>query len=419
MKDVIAIVLAAGKGERMKSELPKVLHLVCGKPIISHVLDALREAGVKKIFAVAGYKKDLILSYLGKAEAVVQKRLLGTADALLAARPKLKNFAGTLLVIAGDVPLITGETLKRLVRFHKHSDSLATLLVARAKDPKGYGRILRSRNNRVIKICEETELDETAQDIKEINSGIYCFEAGSLFKYLNRVELNPRKREYYLTDIIGIMVEAGEKISTFLSEDHSEVLGINTRQDLSVATSILKERLIRKMLDSGVTVVDPATTYIEMSVKIGEDTVIFPFTVIEKNVIIGKNCHIGPFCHLREGTVVEDNVELGNFVELVRSKIGKASKAKHLSYLGDTFIGRGVNIGAGTVVANFDGRRKNKTVIESKAFIGSGSILIAPVKIGRGATTGAGAVVTRNKDVPAGKTVVGLPARVLERQERE
>jgi len=416
MKDIIAIVLAAGKGERMKSSLPKVLHQVCGRPIISHILDRLREIGIKKIVVVVGYKKELVIPHLGKAEIVVQRKLLGTADAVLAAKAKLSNFKGPVLIIAGDAPLIKDLTLRELIEAHQNSGSGATVLTAKIDNPSGYGRIVRDRSNRVIKICEETDLDEHLQDIKEINSGIYCFQSNRLWAGLNKIKLNPRKKEYYLTDIITILAEAGEKVYAFMIKDSSEVLGINTRRDLAQANRILKGEFMDKLMETGVTVVEPGTTYIEMPVDIGEDTIIFPFTVIEKNVIIGRNCRIGPFCHLREGSVVQDDVELGNFVELVRSKVGRFTKAKHLSYLGDTTVGENVNIGAGTVVANFDGKRKNKTVIEDNAFIGSGSILIAPVKIGKGATTGAGAVVTRKKNIPAGKTVVGVPARILEKK---
>jgi bifunctional UDP-N-acetylglucosamine pyrophosphorylase/glucosamine-1-phosphate N-acetyltransferase len=416
MKDLVAIVLAAGKGERMKSGLPKVLHEVCGRPIISYVLDSLRQINIRTTFVVVGYKKERLIPHLGRAGIVIQKKPLGTADAVGAAKTKLRNFKGTLLVIAGDAPLIRGATLKELIAAHRGSGSVATVLTAKMDNPSGYGRVVRDRSNRVIKICEETDLDERSRQIKEINSGIYCFESDRLFAGLNKIKLNSRKKECYLTDIIAIMAERREKISTFMVKDSSEAMGINTRRGLARANGILKDKFMDKLMESGVTVVDPRTTYIEMPVDIGQDTIIFPFTMIEKNVIIGKNCRIGPFCHLREGSIIQDDVELGNFVELVRSRIGEASKAKHLSYLGDTIVGENVNIGAGTIVANFDGKKKNKTVIEDGAFIGSGSILIAPVKVGKKATTGAGAVVTPNHNVPAGKTVVGLPARLLEKR---
>ncbi|MCM8793103.1 MAG: NTP transferase domain-containing protein [Candidatus Omnitrophica bacterium] len=410
-EEVRGIVLAAGKGERMKSCWPKLSHPLCGRPIICYPIEILKKAGIKKIIVVVGYKKELLFPYLKGTQIVVQKKLSGTGDALLAVEPSLPNFRGTLLVVSGDVPLIREETLRKLLKEHRRTNAFATILVTVMENPSGYGRIFRSEDKQVIKICEETDLKE-GEKIREVNSGIYCFQSPLVFGYLKKIKLNPHKKEYYLTDVIALGAERGERISTFFA-DSQEVLGINTREDLSRAEKIMRMRIMNEIMGKGVTIVDPENTYIEEGVKIGQDTIIFPFTIIEREVSIGKNCRIGPFCRIREKTVIADNVELGNFVELVRSKVGEFSKAKHLTYLGDTSVGREVNIGAGTVVANFDGKKKHKTVIAEKAFIGTGTILIAPVKVGREAITGAGAVVTKNSDVPPGKTVVGVPARIL------
>lgn len=418
MENRLGIVLAAGKGVRMKSSWPKMAHLLCGKPLITYPIENLRKIGIGKIIVVIGYKKEMLLPYLKDKDIkiVLQRKLLGTGHALLSAKVHLQDFKGTVLVISGDVPLVKRETLLRLIKHHESSGSSATILVAYMEEPRGYGRILRDENNCVVGICEETDLKEKDKGIKEVNSGIYCFKGSLLLKYLKRIKKNPQKKEYYLTDIISLMVQEKEKISTICVEENEELLGINTRADLSKASRIINARVVKKLMEEGVTIVDPSNTYIEEGVKIGQDTIIFPFTVIEREVSIGKNCRIGPFCHLREKTVIEDNVDLGNFVELVRTKVDRFSKAKHLTYLGDTYVGKNVNIGAGTIVANFDGRKKNKTLIYDNAFIGSGTILISPVKVGKGAVTGAGAVVTKNKDIPPGKTAVGVPARILEKE---
>lgn len=418
MKNVRGVILAAGKGIRMNSKFPKMFHPLLGKPLIVYPIENFKKLGIREIFVVVGYKKEFFSSYLRNIKLVVQKRLLGTGNALLSAEPYLGNFKGTILVMAGDIPLIRVETLRNLIKRHKETNSLATILTTFTENPKGYGRILRNGSGKVIGICEETDLDDNLETIKEINSGIYCFESPQIFHYLKKIKINPHKKEYYLTDVIALLSKNNEEISTYSITDYEEVLGINTRRDLSKAEKILKMRLMDRLMQEGVTIVDPDNTYIEEGVKIGRDTVIYPFTVIERDVSIGENCRIGPFCRLRQKTVIEDNVELGNFVELVRSKVRSFTKAKHLTYLGDTYVGKGVNIGAGTIVANFDGRRKNKTFIYDKAFIGSGTILIAPVKVGKRSTTGAGAVVTKNKDVPPGKTVVGVPARILTKEGR-
>ncbi|MCX5656887.1 MAG: NTP transferase domain-containing protein [Candidatus Omnitrophica bacterium] len=414
--NVVAVVLAAGKGKRMNSDLPKVVQPVSGRPIISHILDNLKVCGIKRTIVVVGHRRELIKPFISGAEICVQKKIQGTADALREPLKKLKNFKGTVLVIAGDAPLVKVSTIKELIRVHENSNSAATILAGIVDNPKGYGRLLRDRTGKVIKILEETELDERLSKIGEINSGIYCFNLRSLSEGLKDIRLNPRKKEYYLTDIIAIMARKKEKLSSFAVKDGREIMGINNRCDLARASSVLRRRLVDNLMLNDVTIVDPDMTYIEAPLEVGRDTVIFPFTVIEKNVIIGKNCRVGPFCHLREGTVLDDDCEVGNFVEVVRSRIGKLTKAKHLSYLGDVKIGKSANIGAGTIIANFDGKKKNKTFISDDAFIGSGSILVAPVKIGKGAITGAGAVVKRNSNIPAGKTAVGVPAYILKKE---
>ncbi|MCX7661824.1 MAG: sugar phosphate nucleotidyltransferase, partial [Candidatus Omnitrophica bacterium] len=298
-----------------------MFHFLLGKPLINYPIESMKKIGVEKIFVVVGYKKELFSSYLKDVEVVIQRRLLGTGDALLSTEPYLRNFRGTIIVMSGDIPLVRKETLKNLIRKHKENKSFATILTAIMENPKGYGRILRNREGKVVRICEETDLKERGlEKIKEINGGIYCFESPQFFYYLKKIKINPRKKEYYLTDIIELLSKNNKKIFTYSVVDSEEVLGVNTRKDLSKAEKILKMRVMDKLMQEGVTIVDPENTYIEEDVKVGKDTIIYPFTVIERDVSIGKNCRIGPFCRLREKTIIEDNVELGNFVELVRSR---------------------------------------------------------------------------------------------------
>lgn len=413
-KNFKAIILAAGKGVRMNSESPKVMHPIYAKPMLKFVLETVKAIKIKDTIVVAGFKADLVKPILDKdIKIVIQKKLSGTADAVKSASGKLKGFKGNVLILNGDSPLVRAETLKNLISAHLKSGAHCTFLTANVDNPKGYGRVIRDNYSRVTRIGEDLDLAPQGRQVNEINVGVYCFKAPQLLKGLSRIKSDNKKQEFYLTDIIEIFSGEGLKIETLASEDKSEGLGINTREDLSLANEIMRRRIIEEKMSSGVTVVNPQMSFIYPDVTIGKDSIIYPFTVIENNVAIGKNCAIGPFCHIRPGTKIEDNVALGNFVEISRSKIGKETLVKHFSFLGDAQVGEKVNIGAGVVTANFDGINKNITKIEDAAFIGSDSILVAPVKIGKNAITGAGCVVTKNKDVPAGKIALGIPARIM------
>ena len=413
-KNFAGIILAAGKGTRMKSEIPKVLHPLCGRPMLAYVLDLAKTLKLDRTIVITGHGRELLPGILAeyKAKSVYQDRLVGTADAVRRTEGTLKGFSGNLLILYGDQPLLKAATLKKLIQRHISSFASATILTACMDNPFGYGRIIRDNHGRVRAIVEEKDASEEQKRVKEINTGIICFKKDILFKAIARIKPDNAKKEYYLTDAIKIMAAQGLAIESLcISEDVREAQGINSRIDLAQAQKIMRQRILDNFMASGVSIIDPDTTYIEAGCKIGQDTVIYPFTVIEKDVIIKKFCSIGPFCHLRPGTRIEDKAVIGNFTEIVRSRIGQDTLMKHFSYLGDAVVGRAVNIGCGTVSANFDGKNKQRTIIDAGAFIGSDTVLIAPVKIGKKAVTGAGSVITR--DVQAGEVVVGVPARPL------
>lgn len=416
MKDVAVIILAAGKGTRMCSELPKVLHKIGSRPIIDYIINLTCALGVKKSIAVVGYKADLIKKHLGqKVSFVIQKQLLGTGDAVMQAKPGLKNFKGHILILYGDTPLLTKETIKKLIDHHINTDANCTLLTANFKNPSGYGRILRNKDYQIVKIIEDSEASIYEKLIEEVNAGVACFKAVDLFKVLEEVKPQNKKKEYFLTDAIHLLSQQGKKIESVITEDSREILGINSCADLTLAGEIVRNRVLDKLMSNGVTVVDPKTTFIDDTAEVGQDTIVYPFSIIEEKVKIGKNCAIGPFCRIRSAVTILDWAKIGNFVEITRSVIGKGSKIRHQSYIGDTIVGSNVNIGAGTVVANYDGKAKYETVIEDSAFIGCGTILVAPVKVGKKAVTGAGTVVLRKHNVPPGKVAVGIPAKILKR----
>lgn len=419
MKNIACVILAAGEGTRMKSSTPKVLHTICGKPMIKYLIDTLDSIGVEEIIVVVGHQADMVKGFLQEGVSFVkQDALLGTGDAVMRAKNALLKHqkVESVLVVYGDVPLLTKATLKRLIDRHMAANSACTLLSSNLKNPTGYGRIVRGGNNKIVKIVEELDASIYQKVIEEINVGVYCFNKEVLYDLLEKIKPDNKKKEYYLTDVIEIMAKSNMNVDSVSTEDIEEFLGVNTREDLIKASTIVRERIINSIMQQGVTIIDPANTYIEEGVEVGKDTTIYPYTFIDKFVKIGSKCNIGPFARVRSGTVIEDEAEIGNFVEIVRSHVGKSTKIKHHSYIGDTVIGKRVNVGAGTIVANYDGKAKHKTVIEDNAFIGTGTILIAPVKVGKGAITGAGSVVTKNKDVPPGAVVVGIPAKILRKK---
>jgi len=411
-KPIKAIILAAGMGTRMKSHIPKVLHPIFNKPMIERVLDQVRGIGIEEITCVIGHKSDIVKDAVKGVKIIKQEKPLGSADALKQARASFKNYTGDLLVMYGDIPLVKRETLKGLVDKHRRNKDFCTLLCARAANPIGYGRVVTNDSGRVIKIVEEIEATIFEQAIEEINVGAYCFNGSNLFSLLDKVKSNNKKSEFFLTDIISMAHKKNLKVMPFLTEDESEALGVNSKKDLAAAEKIIRMRTLDRLMNEGVTIVDPETAYIDEDAIIGKDTIIYPNTIIEGDVEIGKNCKIGPFARIRPGSKMKDSVEIGNFVEIVRSTIDRQSLVKHHTYLGDAVIGKNVNIGAGTITANYDGKGKYVTKIDDNAFIGSGTILIAPVRVGKNATTGAGSVVTKNHDVPPDSTVVGIPARM-------
>ena len=414
MKDLRTIILAAGRGTRMKSRIPKALHPVCGRHLINYVFDIAKAVGSLKTYVVLGHQNEVVKKKIDPfVETVIQKKMLGTADAVRCAEKFLKNYKGDLLILCGDTPLLRKETIAALIRKHKKTKAVCTFLTAVVQNSRGYGRIIRGGDGVALAIREEKDATEYEKNIAEINVGVYCFKSKILFKIIKEVKLNQKKKEFYFTDIIEILVEQGLAIETLETEDETEGQGVNTLEDLAFAGAIIRDRILRRFMLSGVTIVDPKTTRINADVKIGTDTVINPFTVIEENVRIGSNCTIGPFTHVRPGTRIANDVCLGNFAEVSRSHLGAHCTMKHFSFLGDGRVGKGVNIGAGVVTANYDGKKKNQTRILDEAFIGSDSILVAPVKIGKKAMTGAGCVVTKGKTIPDGRVAVGVPAKIL------
>ncbi|MDD5653994.1 MAG: DapH/DapD/GlmU-related protein, partial [Candidatus Omnitrophica bacterium] len=326
------------------------------------------------------------------------------------------SFKGDILILYGDIPLLTKETINKLLNFHQKNNADATLLTSLIAKPHGYGRILRDNYCTIRGIIEEKDANEFQKSIKEVNTGIIVFKKEKLAQVLKLIKPNNRKKEYYLTDAVALLYKNSALIESVKVEDFSEAMGINSRVELSKANQVMRKRLNERMMKEGVTLLDPDSIFIDYGAKIGADTVIYPFTVIENDVKIGKRCSIGPFAHLRKGTRLKDDILVGNFVETVRSTIAEKSFAKHFCYIGDAKLGRAVNIGAGTVTANFDGKRKNISSIGGHAFIGSDSVLVAPVKVGRHAVTGAGSVVTKN--VADGATVVGVPAKPFKTTKR-
>ena len=416
MKNIRAIVLAAGKGTRMISEIPKVMHPICGKPMLQYVLDIARDAGSLKTYVVVGHKSQWVKGYLPKdCVAVEQPKLLGTADAVRRVENRLRGFRGDVLILCGDTPLLKKGIIKDLLRKHKNSKAAGTFLTTVVHDPFGYGRVIRDEKKNVAAIREEKDAVGYEKDIAEINVGVYCFQSRELFGALKEIKLNAKKREFYLTDIIELFAQKNLVIKTIETEDAAEGQGINTREDLARAEALMRQRILKDFMLQGVTIIDPSTTFIDENVKIGVDTVVQPFTYIEKDVRIGHHCRIGPFARLRMGTRLGNHVEIGNFTEVSRAKVGDKTLMKHFSFIGDALVGPRVNIGAGVITANFDGKDKNTTRIAANSFIGSNTVLVAPVKIGKRVMVGAGSVVTRGRTIPDNSVVYGVPAKIVSR----
>jgi bifunctional UDP-N-acetylglucosamine pyrophosphorylase/glucosamine-1-phosphate N-acetyltransferase len=420
-KAVAAVILAAGKGTRMRSERPKVLFEVAGRPMVNHVLEAALGLRPRKVVVVVGHGAAEVRAAVRRDPSfdasrvvfAVQGEQRGTGHALRCALPALRGFRGTVAVLSGDVPLVATGTLRMLVDAHARSRGAATVLTFRPADPTGYGRVVRDGRGAFVDIVEEKDADFETRTIAEVNSGIYAFDADGLGPVLRRLSARNAQGELYLTDVPRILRRDGRAVSAVRVLDPEVVSGVNTLSELAAAGAVMRRRVLESFLAAGVEIVDPATTSVAPDARIGAGTRIEPFTIVESGVRIGRGCSVGPYARLRPGAILEDGASVGNFVEVKASRLGRGSKARHLAYLGDADVGAGVNVGAGTITCNFDGRRKHATTVGDGAFLGSGTLLVAPVKVGRRAVTGAGAVVLAGHDVPAGATAVGVPARVV------
>jgi len=446
---IVSILLAAGQGTRMRSDLPKVLHPLLGRPLIHYSLEAVEKASNEKPVVVIGHHADEIRAALGdRARYVLQEEQLGTAHAVRQAEGLLRGSCDLVIVTYADMPLLRAETLQSLVQAHLAHNGPVTSTTVVQNDPRGFGRVVRGEDGRVLAVVEEAQATPEQLQIRELNVGAYCFDADWLWDALPKVPLSP-KGEYYLTDLVAVAVAEGVSVQACEIEDINETIGINNRVHLAEAEAELRRRINRHWMLEGVTLIDPSATYIEPGVTIGQDTVIYPNTYLQGESEIGDHCtigpntlirdtrvgsrcrvlasvlegalledevEIGPFGHLRNGAHLARGVHMGNFGEVKNSYLGPGTKMGHFSYVGDATIGPDVNIGAGTITCNFDGKKKNRTEIGEGAFIGSDTMLVAPVKIGAGARTGAGSVVTR--DVEPDTLAVGVPARKIRRLEK-
>lgn len=439
MSDLVAIILAAGKGTRMKSKLPKVLHKVGGKEMLQHVLDAATAAGAAEKVVIIGHGAELVEAMVqGQGKLALQAQQLGTGHAVMQAGPALEGFRGTAMILCGDTPLLEGEELKAFYEGHKASGAAATVLTAIMEDPNGYGRILRDKAGNVCGIVEQKDASEEQKLIKEINTGIYCLECPLMFQVLATLTNNNAQGEYYLTDVLEKLVAAGHKVAGVVTKDCDMVMGINSRRQLAVAEKVMNQRILGRLMDEGVTIMDPDSTYVAADVTIGMDTILYPNTWLEAGTVIGQDCQIGPnvrlsnvqvgegcqlqftyghdcqvldhvtagpYVHLRPDTVIGSQVKIGNFVEVKNSHIGTGTKLPHLTYIGDSDIGSGVNMGCGCITVNYDGKKKHRTIIGDNAFVGCNTNLVAPVTVHEGAYIGAGSTIT--KEVPANALGIG------------
>jgi bifunctional UDP-N-acetylglucosamine pyrophosphorylase/glucosamine-1-phosphate N-acetyltransferase len=441
----VAVILAAGKGTRMKSSLAKALFTLCGQSLCQYPIQAARAAGIDRTILIVGHQASAVQAALGtEVEYALQEPQLGTGHALMCAEEALRGFQGTLFVHCVDVPLLPSSLIEKMLQTHHTHHNSATVLTARMTEPGKYGRIVRSPSGNVARIVEARDASPEILALDEVNAGSYCFEAPLIFEVLHEITPDNDQGEYYLTDVLERLLARGKKVGAVIAPEEAMVAGINDRVQLAEAEGRLRDAIRRQHMLNGVTLIDPASTFIDAGVEIGRDTTIHPFTFIHAGTRIGERCQIGPstglmaatveddvivdssrversllragakvgpFARLRPNCEIASGAEVGNFSEMKNTRVGPNSKVHHVGYLGDTTLGAGVNIGAGTITCNYDGARKHPTTIGDKAFIGSGTLLVAPVAVGEGALTGAGAVVTR--DVPDGKVAFGVPARVV------
>lgn len=442
--DLVAVILAAGQGKRMNSSLVKGLHPLLGRPMVWHVIRALRESGVERVILVVGYQEDRVREALGPdVEYVVQAEQLGTGHALLQAQGKLQGFDGDILVVCGDTPLLSSPDLRDLMAVHRLERATATVLTAMLDNPSGYGRVVRSAQGKLQAVVEERDASCAQRAIREVNTGIYCFRAKELFPLLRQLGADNAQGEYYLTDVLSLLVRDGQTLASLVCPDPLTVANINDRVQLHAATAFMQQRHLTQLARSGVTILSFSSTFVDVDVTVGPDTVLYPMTFLEgkceigrrcvigpnatlRNATVGDDCQIlqavveasrvdhgvtiGPFTHIRPGSRLRDGVRVGNFAELKNAFVDEGSKIPHHSYIGDTHIGKGVNIGAGAITVNYDGRQKHRTTIGDAAFIGCNANLIAPVNIGDGACVAAGSTV--DEEVPPGALAVARGRQV-------
>lgn len=415
--DIKSVILAAGKGTRMKSNLPKVLHEILGKALVGYVLDSVKHITNENFVIVGHHAEEVekyVISHYENAKTVLQSPQLGTGHAVSMVCPMLENYSGQVLILCGDTPLITEDTLKKFVEYHRENKSDITVMSAIFENPTNYGRIIRDTDNSLKCIVEEKDATLEQKAIKEVNAGIYCINWAKVKSAFSQLTSNNAQGEYYLTDIIEWGKKNGLSVNAYIMENNIETFGINSRVQLAEALKLLQKRINEKHMINGVTIVDPETTYISADTEIGQDTIIYPSTYIEGENKIGSNCKIGPMAHLRGGVEIGDYCKIGNFVEVKKAKIASCTNAGHLSYIGDSEIGSYVNIGAGTITANYNPltKVKSKTVLEDNVKIGSNTVLVAPVKVEEGANVGALSVITKN--IPAwALALTRSPLRVL------
>ncbi|MEE3349534.1 MAG: sugar phosphate nucleotidyltransferase [Candidatus Gastranaerophilaceae bacterium] len=402
--DIKSVILAAGKGTRMKSDTPKVLHKIYGKTLLGYVLDNVKNI-TDENFVIVGHHaeevEDFVRNNYQNAKTVLQSPQLGTGHAVSMVCPSLENYNGLVLILCGDTPLITENTLKKFIEYHNSANSDLTVMSTLFDDPANYGRIIRESDNTLKCIVEEKDATPEQKAVKEVNAGIYCLNWGKIKAAFSQLTSNNAQGEYYLTDIIEWGKKNNLNVNAYILEDNKEIYGINSRANLAQATKYLTDRVLNNLMINGVTIVDPASTWISADTEIGKDTIIYPATYIEGKNKIGSNCNIGPCAHLRGDVIIDNNVKIGNFVEVKKAHIKSNTNVGHLSYIGDSELGEHVNIGAGTITANYDAisKKKNKTILKNSVKIGSNTVLVAPVTVEEGANIGAGTVVT--KDIPA------------------
>jgi bifunctional UDP-N-acetylglucosamine pyrophosphorylase/glucosamine-1-phosphate N-acetyltransferase len=444
MEHLMAVILAAGEGKRMKSKKSKVIHKVCGKPIIKWVYDAVKKSGIEDTVFVVGHRQDQVRECLGdQVSYAVQEKQLGTGHAVMQAEDFLKDKGGIVVVLYGDTPLISGRTITDAIGYHRENGNSATVITAELNDPTGYGRIVRNGKGHFLKIVEHKDAKGSEKDIREINSGIYCFNIKDLIEALKELGNDNSQGEYYLTDTLEILMNKGLKVGAIKIEDPNEILGINDRKQLVEASQIIRKRILEKHMASGVTIIDPDTVYIDEEVKIGIDTIIYPCAYLEGNTVIGEeaiigpnsrlvnskigngtevnnsvvldssigdNTHVGPFAYVRPSSSIGNNVKIGDFVEIKKSVIGDDTKISHLTYIGDAEVGKNVNLGCGVVVVNYDGKKKNKTVIGDNAFVGCNVNLVSPVEVKDNAYIAAGSTIT--EEVPENALAIARSRQV-------